>query len=173
MRNAAEIVREVGVDHVAMATEQQLSHLGHRLSGIAAGAIGILLEWEIGLEDRLQHKRCRCHADPIPQGRDAQGAKLAVRLRDIHAPDRSRSISLLPERKRQFAEPPLDPIRLDIRKVLAVYTRRTLVGAALGIGMRQDVGAADLVVQGVKAIPGFSLRFGMQRRLQLLNTLWS
>ena len=43
---------------------------------------------------------------------------------------RLRPVSLLPERKRQFAKPPLDPVRLDIRKVLTVATRRALVGAA-------------------------------------------
>jgi hypothetical protein len=79
----------------------------------------------------------------------------------------------LPESKRQFAEPPLHPVRVDIREVLTVHTRCTLVGAALGIGMRQDILTADLVVQGVEAIPGFCLRFHVQRRLQLLNTLRS
>jgi len=66
---------------------------------------------------------------------------------------------LLPERKRQFGQPPLDPISLDIRKILAVDPRRALVGTALGIGMRQNVLAADLVVQSVEAIAGFRLRF--------------
>ena len=33
------------------------------------------------------------------------------------------------------------------------------VGAALGIGMRQNVVAADLVVQGVEAIAGLCLSF--------------
>jgi hypothetical protein len=65
----------------------------------------------------------------------------------------------LPERKRQFGQPPLDPIRFDVRKVLTVYSWCALVGAALGIGMRQDVFAADLVVQGIEAITGFRLRF--------------
>ena len=69
------------------------------------------------------------------------------------------SVCLLPERKRQFSQPPLDPVCLDLRKVLAVDPRRPLVGAALGIGMRQNVLAADLVVQGVEAIAGFRLRF--------------
>src|SRR5271168_211805 len=36
---------------------------------------------------------------------------------------------------------------------------QALVGAALGIGMRQNVLAADLVVQGVEAIAGLRLRF--------------
>ena len=41
----------------------------------------------------------------------------------------------LPERKRQFGQPPLDPIRFDARKVLPVHPRCALVRAALGIGM--------------------------------------
>jgi hypothetical protein len=34
-------------------------------------------------------------------------------------------VSLLPERKRQFRQPSLDPIGLDVRKILAVDPRRT------------------------------------------------
>ena len=81
--------------------------------------------------------------------------------------------SLLPERKRQFAKPPLHPVRLNVREVLTIHTRCALVGAALGIGVSQDVLAADLVVQGVETIAGFCLRFRVQRRLQFLNTLRS
>ena len=87
------------------------------------------------------------------------GLSLPLAFRDEHSSDGLRSISLLPERKRQFAEPPLGPISLDLRKILAVDPRRALVGAALGIGMRQNVVAADLVVQGVEAIAGLRLRF--------------
>ena len=68
-------------------------------------------------------------------------------------------VLLVPERKRQFAEPPLHAIHLDIREVLTVHARCALVGAALGPGMGQDVLAADLVVQRVEAVAGFSLRF--------------
>ena len=67
--------------------------------------------------------------------------------------------SLLPERKRQFAKPPLHPVRLNVREVLTIHTRCALVGTALGIGMRQDVFTANLVVQDVEAIAGFCLRF--------------
>ena len=73
--------------------------------------------------------------------------------------DGVRSVCLLPERKRQFAEPPRHAVRLDIREVLAVRARCALVGAALGPGMGQDVVAADLVVQRVEAVAGFGLRF--------------
>src|SRR5215471_13640887 len=41
-------------------------------------------------------------------------------LRDEHSSDRIRLVALLPERKRQFAKPPLHPICLDVRKILTV-----------------------------------------------------
>ena len=41
--------------------------------------------------------------------------EFAVGLRYVHASDRVRSGSLLPERKRQFAKPSLHPVRLDPR----------------------------------------------------------
>jgi hypothetical protein len=47
MRNASEVVREVGVDHITIAAEQQPSHLGNGLPGIPAGTVGILLWWKI------------------------------------------------------------------------------------------------------------------------------
>ena len=82
-------------------------------------------------------------------------------------------VALLPERKRQFAKPSLHPIRLDVREVLTIHARCALVGAALCVGMRQDVLTADLVVQSIKAVAGFCLRFRVQRRLQFLNTFRS
>src|SRR6516225_7052514 len=84
---------------------------------------------------------------------------------------RVRSIRLLPERKRQFAKPPLHPIRLDVREVPTIHTRCALVRATLSISIGQNVFAADLVVQGIEPIAGFCLRFRVQRRLQFLNTL--
>src|SRR5260370_42104784 len=110
----------------------------------------MLLWWEVGFKDRFQHQhRCR-HADPIAQGRDAQRPKFAVGLRYEHSSDRVRSISLLPERKCQFAKPPLHPIRLEVRELLTIHTRCALLVAALGIVMRHDVLAADLVVPGLE-----------------------
>ncbi len=60
--------------------------------------------------------------------------------------------------KRGFAEPPIHPIRLNLRELLAIPTRRTLVGAALDLGMGQNIVATDLVVPGIDAI-GCCLRF--------------
>ena len=90
---------------------------------------------------------------------DAQRPEFAVGLRYEHSSDGSRSVSLLPERKRQFAKPPLYAIRLNVRKVLTIYPRCALVGAALSKRMNQNILTADLVVQRVEAIVGFCLRF--------------
>src|SRR3569833_33616 len=48
-----------------------------------------------------------------------------------------------------------------------------LIASAAVVGIFQNVPPIDLVVQGVEAKAGFSLRFGMQRRLELLDTIWS
>ena len=159
MRDAPEVVRKVGIDDFRMTTKQQPSHLGHRLLGIAPGTVGVEFRWKVGFEDRLQHQHRCCHADPIAQGRDAQRPEFAIGLRYKHASDWLRPVSLLSECKRQFTKPSFDPIRFDVRKLLAVHARRALIGAALGIGVRQNIFTADLVVQGVEAIADFCLRF--------------
>jgi len=87
------------------------------------------------------------------------GLSLPLAFGIKHSSDRLRAVCLLPERKRQFSQPPLDPVRFNVHKVLTVYSRCALIGTTLGIGMRQDVFTADFVVQGVEAITGFCLRF--------------
>src|SRR5260370_11248800 len=149
MRNAPEVVREVGVYDVRVATEHPLLHLYDCLLGVSPSAVGVDFRWKVGFEDRLQHQHRCCHADPIPHGRDTQRPEFAVGLRYKHSSDGLRPVGLLPERKRQFSQPALDPIGLDARKILAGYSRRALVAAALGIGMSQNTAAADLSVPGV------------------------
>jgi hypothetical protein len=127
--NAPEVVRKVGVDGVGMATEHQLLHLYGGLLSVAPSAVGVDFRWKIGFEDRLQHQHRCCHADPVPHGRDAQRSEFAVGFRYEHTPDRLRAVSLVPERKRQFGQPSLGPIRLGVRKILAAHSRSALVGA--------------------------------------------
>jgi hypothetical protein len=74
---------------------------------------------------------------------------------------------------RQFAQPLLFAVRLDVVKRHPIDARGSAVGTAQPVGERQDVRSIHLVVQHVKAIVGRSLRFGVQCRLQLLNLWWS
>ena len=48
MWNAPEVVREVGVDDVRVATEQQLFHLNDCLLGVSPSAVGVDFRREIG-----------------------------------------------------------------------------------------------------------------------------
>ena len=131
MRDAPEVVREVGINDFRVASVQQPLHLDHRLLGVSPGTVGILLRWKVGFKDRFQHQHRCCHAYPIAQGREAQRPEFAVGFRYEHSSDGVWSVSLLPERKRQFAKPPLHPIRFNVREFLTVHTRCALVGAAL------------------------------------------
>src|SRR5215831_5027927 len=54
VRNAPEVVREVGVNDFRMTPEHQRFHLDHRLLGVAPRTVGILLWWKVGFEDRLR-----------------------------------------------------------------------------------------------------------------------
>src|SRR5271165_6260701 len=59
MRNAPEVVREVGVHDFRMATEQQLLHLYSGLLGVAPSAVGVDFR-------RKTLGRNACHADTGP-----------------------------------------------------------------------------------------------------------
>jgi hypothetical protein len=48
MRNAPEVVREVGVHDFRMATEQQLLHLYSGPLGVAPSAVGVDFRWKVG-----------------------------------------------------------------------------------------------------------------------------
>lgn len=144
---------------LSLASVKTLLYLLRRLLGIAARPVGILLGGKIGFKDRFEHQHRCCHTHPISQGRDTQRPKFAIGLRDKHSPDRIRSVALFSERKRQFVQPSLHPIRFDVGEILTVYTRCALVRAALGIGVRQNVITIYLVVQGVEAVAGLRLRF--------------
>jgi hypothetical protein len=60
---------------------------------------------------------------------------------------------------RQFVQPALLSIRLDILEPLVVDPRRAAVGLAAEIGMSQNVLPIHLVVQSVEAKTGRFLRF--------------
>ena len=103
---------------------------------------------------------------------DPQRALLAIAFRDEHATHGVRPIRSLSQFGRQFVEPSVSPVRLDVREGLAVHPRGAVVGATAQVGELQDVPAIHLVVQPIEPILRRSLRFGMQRRLEFLNLRW-
>ena len=103
---------------------------------------------------------------------DSQRTLLAIRFRDGHAAHGVRPIRSSSQFGRQFVEPAVAPVRLDVLEGLAVHPRGAVVGAAALVGELQDVPSIHLVVQRVEPITRRSLRFGMQRRLEFLNLRW-
>ena len=107
---------------------EQPFDLANGVQGAAFRAIGVLLRLQVGLEDRLQdqHRRHLHHA--VLDARNAQRPLLAIRFRDVHAPDRLRLIRSLPEFFRQFVQPPVPPDASMSVERLAVDPRRAAVG---------------------------------------------
>jgi hypothetical protein len=68
MRNAPEVVREVGVNDFRVATKQLLFHFDHRLLSVSPGTVGVLFWWKVGFKDRFQYQHRCCHTDSIAQG---------------------------------------------------------------------------------------------------------
>src|SRR5437868_2117994 len=68
---------------------------------------------------------------------------------------------------RQFVQPSLFSVRLDVLERLAVDSRRSAIGFAAFIGESQNVLSVPLVIQRIEAKVGRFLRFIVQRRLQL------
>ena len=67
---------------------------------------------------------------PVSNRGDSQRPELAIPFRDVHAPDRPGTIRSVPELFRQFVQPLVSSVRLDVRKALAVDPRRAAIIAA-------------------------------------------
>src|SRR6266513_2392386 len=104
------------------------------------------------------------------------GAAMAVELMPatgavlIHPPYGLRSIRSTFQLLRQFVQPLLHPVRFDVLERLAVYACCSAVRFATFVGKSHHVFSVHLVVQSIEAKVGRSLRFAVQRLLQLLNT---
>jgi hypothetical protein len=101
--------------------------------------------------------------------RNAQRPWLAIRFRDVHASDRLGTVRSLAEVVRQFVQPSVQAVRLDVLERLAVDPRCAAVATTARVGPLQNVAAVHLVVQRVESIGGRLLRFGVQRHLEFLN----
>jgi hypothetical protein len=65
MGYCSKVVRKVGIDDIRVTVIEMIMHFEHRLLGIAARTVGILLVRQIGFEDRFQQKHCCRHAYAI------------------------------------------------------------------------------------------------------------
>src|SRR6202521_2123465 len=167
-----EVAAQVRIDHLAMAAVDQGVHLPDGVQTATPRSVPILLRRQIGLENRTQDQHCRRLDHSVAHRRDAQRPLTSARLRDVDPANRLRSIPLLSELSRQFAQPCFPALRLDVREPLAVHPRRSAVGGTDAVGVVQDVFSVQLVVEQIEAVARRFLRFGVQRRLQLPDFFW-
>src|SRR6516162_4482706 len=98
----------------------------------------------------------------------------AFRLGDPHRPPHGlRSIRSTSQLLRQFVQPLPHPILFDVIERLAIYAGCSAIGFAAFVCEHQNVLSVHLVVQSIESKIGRSVRFVVQRRLQLLNAWWS
>src|ERR1039457_7049172 len=111
-------------------------------------------------ENGFQHHHRRPHDHAGCDSRYPEWAHfLAAFLRDPPPSARLGSIRPPAECVRQFAEPQLFPVRFDVRKILPIYPRCTLLGFAPTIRITEHICPIHLVVQQVKPIVRLSLSF--------------
>ena len=141
--------------------------VANRVQCTALRAIGVLFRLQVGLEDRLQDQHRRRHDDTILNRRNPQRSRLSrlARLGYIHPADRTRKIPLRPKFFRQFVQPPLRSVLLDVLERLPIDAWRTAIGLADAVGVPEHISSIHLVVQRVESVVGRSLRFDMQRSL--------
>jgi hypothetical protein len=85
----------------------------------------------------------------LKHGEPAQKLKaleLLARLGDMHPPDRLRAIPFRPQFFRQFVQPPLSPVRLDVLERLAIHARRTTIELADAVGVPEHIRPVHLVI---------------------------
>ena len=170
VRDRVVVRGEIRIDDLRVTRVEQAMHLPDCIVRVPVRAVGILLRRQVGLKDRPYYQYHRRLHYPVPDRRDPQRPQLAVGLRDIHPANRIRLIRLLLERLRQFTEPWLDTGRLDVLESHPVNPRCPVVRPAAIVGISKHILAVQLVVQCVEPTARLVLRFGMERRLQLLNT---
>ena len=146
VRNAAEVVAQIGVDDFAAPGLCDVPvcpadcHLG-----VEVRAESELVARKIRLEDRLQHNNHRRLHHPVTDRGDAQRALAAVTLGDPHPQQGLGPVALGSQLLPQRFQPRLHAPGLDRREGLAVRARRTAVRTAAPVRLGQDILSANLV----------------------------
>jgi len=161
MRDAVKVARQVRINDVGVSGVQQAMNRCYRVLRSPTFPIGVLFGLQVGFKDGFQHDHGGRLYDSVGDRRYPQRAQFAVRLRYPDSLHRFRLVVFLLQPFRQFPKPAFFSVRFDVFEVLPIHSGRSLVGFAASVGIFQDVPSIDLVVQEVKPVIGFFLRFGM------------
>ena len=166
MRDRVEILRQIGVHHVRMPRQEMPVHSADRIARAPLGAVAMGAVLEIRLEDRLQHQFGGGLRHPVPNRGNAERTFAAAGLRDRHPSHRLWPVGPRDQILAQPGKPLLDARRLDLFEVDPVHARRARVVTGQRIGVFENVGSANLVVEQVEAVVGLRLRLAIKLSLQ-------
>ena len=167
--DAAEVVADVGVQHVVAAARAVHAQRFQRLRRAALRPKPIRRGPEVRLEDRLQHQRRRHLRHPVSDRRNAERPLPAIGLRDVSPQDRLRTIRACAQRGAELLEQALDAVLLDCGERLAIDARRAAVPFHPPPRLLEDVTPPDPIHQGVEAPLRGSLGRDPESALQLAH----
>ena len=171
MVDAAEVVADVGIEHMVAAARalhaqrfQCLCRAPLRPKPIRRGA-------EVRLEDGLQHERRGHLRHSVSDRRNAERPLPAIGLRDVAPQNRLRTIRACAQCGAEFLQQALDAILLDGREGHPIDPRRAAVPFHPPPRLLEDVRPPDPIHQGVKASFRGSLGRDPESALQLAHVV--
>ena len=138
MRDRVEVLRQIGVHHVSVASAEQRVHLLDRVGPAPSRPVAMGRRVEVRLEDRFQHQLGGGLHHPVPDRRDAEGTFAASGLRDHHPSHRCGPIGPCNKVLPEAGEPPVQPCRLDLPEGHSVHPRRARVRTGQRIGVTPE-----------------------------------
>jgi len=145
-----------------------------RLDGVERASFGpvpIGAIFKVRLEDRLQHQFGGGLNDPVPDSGNAQRPLPAARFGNLHPPHRHRPIALRHEFLAQSRQPAFHTPRLDRLERHSVHARRAVVLTGERVGVFENVGPMDLVVEQVEPVGGLRLRLAIELPLKAADLI--
>src|ERR1700746_1032572 len=146
MVDAAEVVADVGIEHVMAPFGSKLSQSLKSHRRAALGPKAVRARQEIRLEDRLQHQLPRHLHYPVPYRRDPQRSLSSIGLRYVPSPNHLRSVLTRLQLGGQFLQEPRYPVLLDPVDGLAVHSGGAAVRSYSPPRLPQDVTPVDMVI---------------------------
>ena len=148
VRDRVEVALQIGVHHETVAQLDQPIDLPQRILTAASRPEAEARRMELRLQDGLQHEFDRRLGDAVLDRRYSQRPHPAIPFRDLHAPDRRRTVFPRPQLSRQLRQ-----IHFGVRRepfdTLPVHARRAVVDLNFRPSRRQRRRGEDLVHQTI------------------------
>src|SRR5215472_7003313 len=135
-----------------MTSVEQLVDMPYGVQRAAVLAVGVLLWLQVGLENRFEHQHCGQFRDTIFYDGNSERPLSTPGLVYHYPPYRLGLIGSPFQLFRQFVQPSLHTVLLDVLELLTVHSGRSTIRTAAVVGTSQNILPVHLVIQGVESI---------------------